>query len=207
MSGKRGISRASVQLCATVCGDLSGWQTGKALELSVEMNFAAPCLRTASMIRTAVSMAFSVLHTRQATILPEPTSTSRSSTGRPSVPSSNVTFTLRACLSSDQMCIGAMVLRSRIAGCRIPFKSSFDSAITLHHAESYWRLVVARLKQGIHASTDQELAEKPSLGRSTVTSWRRRGSVTERYAELADGEAVTAFGLPWTYWAEDENAG
>jgi transcriptional regulator with XRE-family HTH domain len=66
--------------------------------------------------------------------------------------------------------------------------------------------VVARLKQRFHASTDQELAEKLSLGRSTVTSWRRRGSVPERYARLADGEAVTPFGLPWTYWTEEENA-
>lgn len=66
--------------------------------------------------------------------------------------------------------------------------------------------VVARLKQRFHAATDQELAEKLSLGRSTVTSWRRRGSVPERYARLADGEVVTPFGLPWTYWTDEENA-
>jgi hypothetical protein len=62
------------------------------------------------------------------------------------------------------------------------------------------------LKQRFHAVTDQELAEKLSLGRSTVTSWRRRGSVPERYAKLADGEVVSPYGLPWTYWTEEENA-
>jgi transcriptional regulator with XRE-family HTH domain len=65
---------------------------------------------------------------------------------------------------------------------------------------------VERLKQRFHATTDQELAEKLDLGRSTVTSWRRRGSVPARYAKLAEGEVVTPFGMPWTYWTEEENA-
>lgn len=65
---------------------------------------------------------------------------------------------------------------------------------------------VERLKQRFHATTDQELAEKLELGRSTITSWRRRGSVPIRYAKLAEGEVVTPFGMPWTYWTDEENA-
>lgn len=45
--------------------------------------------------------------------------------------------------------------------------------------------VLESLKRRFRASTDQALAERLSLGRSTVTSWRRRGSIPERYARLA----------------------
>jgi len=45
--------------------------------------------------------------------------------------------------------------------------------------------VITRLKQRFHVTTDQSLAEELALGRSTITSWRRRGSVPPRYARIA----------------------
>lgn len=45
--------------------------------------------------------------------------------------------------------------------------------------------VLESLKRRFHASTDQALAGRLSLGRSTVTSWRRRGSIPDRYTRLA----------------------
>ncbi|MFN4172141.1 MAG: hypothetical protein ACK4GW_10345 [Pseudorhodobacter sp.] len=44
------------------------------------------------------------------------------------------------------------------------------------------------LKRRFHVGTDQGLAERLRLGRSTVTSWRRRGAVPERYAQMAQGQ-------------------
>jgi len=43
---------------------------------------------------------------------------------------------------------------------------------------------IAALKKRFKAGTDQHLAERLRLGRSTVTSWRRRGSVPDRYMRL-----------------------
>lgn len=50
---------------------------------------------------------------------------------------------------------------------------------------------VEALKRRFRAPTDQALAARLKLGRSTVTSWRRRGTVPERYARLA--KEVLAF--------------
>lgn len=47
------------------------------------------------------------------------------------------------------------------------------------------------LKRRLGALTDQGLADRLRLGRSTVTSWRRRGAVPERYSRLA--QEVLAF--------------
>ena len=41
------------------------------------------------------------------------------------------------------------------------------------------------LKKRFRVATDQGLADRLSLGRSTVTSWRRRNTVPERYVKLA----------------------
>lgn len=46
------------------------------------------------------------------------------------------------------------------------------------------------LKRRFHVGTDQGLAERLRLGRSTVTSWRRRGAVPERYAQMAEGQVT-----------------
>lgn len=46
------------------------------------------------------------------------------------------------------------------------------------------------LKRRFHVQTDQGLAERLRLGRSTVTSWRRRGALPERYAQMAEGQVT-----------------
>ncbi len=43
---------------------------------------------------------------------------------------------------------------------------------------------IAALKKRFKAATDQHLADRLRLGRSTVTSWRRRGSVPARYMRM-----------------------
>ncbi len=45
--------------------------------------------------------------------------------------------------------------------------------------------VIDVLRKRFRVSTDQALAEQLHLGRSTVTSWRRRGSVPDRYVRMA----------------------
>lgn len=44
---------------------------------------------------------------------------------------------------------------------------------------------IAALMKRFRVSTDQGLADRLRVGRSTVTSWRRRGAVPERYMRLA----------------------
>lgn len=46
------------------------------------------------------------------------------------------------------------------------------------------------LKRRFRVGTDQGLAERLRLGRSTVTSWRRRGAIPERYKQMADGQVT-----------------
>lgn len=50
---------------------------------------------------------------------------------------------------------------------------------------------IAALKKRFRVETDQGLADRLKLGRSTVTSWRRRGTVPERYMRLTS-ERLTA---------------
>ena len=46
--------------------------------------------------------------------------------------------------------------------------------------------VLEALQKRLRVSTDQALADALGLGRSTVTSWRRRGNVPTRYAQLVE---------------------
>ncbi|MDR0810041.1 MAG: hypothetical protein LBE86_13100 [Gemmobacter sp.] len=46
------------------------------------------------------------------------------------------------------------------------------------------------LKRRFRVITDEGLAKRLHLGRSTVTSWRRRGSIPERYIQMAEGQAT-----------------
>lgn len=46
------------------------------------------------------------------------------------------------------------------------------------------------LKRRFRVGTDQGLAERLRLDRSTVTSWRRRGAIPERYKQMADGQVT-----------------
>lgn len=72
--------------------------------------------------------------------------------------------------------------RCNIACCNAPVKGVAMS----DDADS----IIDALKARFRVPTDQGLAERLRLGRSTVTSWRRRGSVPERYVRMA-GERPT----------------
>jgi hypothetical protein len=65
--------------------------------------------------------------------------------------------------------------------------------------------IIEALKRRFAAATDQVLAERLSIGRSTVASWRSRGSVPRRYAALVDEENLP-FSLGIGYWSGDERA-
>jgi hypothetical protein len=67
---------------------------------------------------------------------------------------------------------------------------------------------IEQLKRRFRVSTDQELAERLKVGRSTVTSWRRRGSIPERYARLTDYGTSLSFppDMDDPTWTEAEQA-
>lgn len=65
---------------------------------------------------------------------------------------------------------------------------------------------IDRLMQRFRVATDQSLADRLSLGRSTVTSWRRRGSVPARYARLADEVPTLLPDFLNPEWSEEEKA-
>lgn len=67
--------------------------------------------------------------------------------------------------------------------------------------------VIARLKAKHGAKTDQDLARALHLGRSTVGSWRARGSVPERYVRSldADARAPVPFGLVFDEMSAEEH--
>ncbi|MBV2360985.1 helix-turn-helix domain containing protein [Thalassococcus sp. CAU 1522] len=66
--------------------------------------------------------------------------------------------------------------------------------------------IIVALKRRFRVETDQGLADRLKLGRSTVASWRRRGSVPERYARFADRTEFDLFGLGVGDWDAQERA-
>ena len=64
------------------------------------------------------------------------------------------------------------------------------------------------LKARFGASTDGALADALQVGRSTVTSWRRRGRVPGRYARLVDDDMTKRLSAVFNYdaLAEEERA-
>lgn len=62
------------------------------------------------------------------------------------------------------------------------------------------------LKKKFRVATDQGLAERLAVGRSTITSWRRRGNVPKRYVHLVDPKSERPFDLPLQQWSDEENA-
>lgn len=65
---------------------------------------------------------------------------------------------------------------------------------------------IAALKRKFRASTDQKLAERLAVGRSTITSWRRRGSIPKRYVHMINPTSERPFDLPLEQWSDEENA-
>lgn len=67
-------------------------------------------------------------------------------------------------------------------------------------------LVVDRLKARFRAQTDQDLADALKVGRSTVTSWRRRGSIPDIYVRMSWTDTFVPLGLSSTVWTPTEHA-
>jgi len=65
--------------------------------------------------------------------------------------------------------------------------------------------VIERLKHQTGARSDVELAAKLRLGRSTIASWRRRGSVPRRYQSDDAGDRMF-FNAPLNEWTPEEHA-
>lgn len=70
-------------------------------------------------------------------------------------------------------------------------------------------IIIEKLKLKYLASNDQELARALKLSRSSVATWRNRGSVPKKYAELASSEHARKFygDTPWELWGPIEKAG
>lgn len=63
---------------------------------------------------------------------------------------------------------------------------------------------IARLKAKHCAANDQELARALHLGKSTIGSWRARGSVPDRYIKALDSGGAAAFSLIPAEMTEEE---
>lgn len=59
--------------------------------------------------------------------------------------------------------------------------------------------ILAALQTRMKVSTDQGLADALGLGRSTVTSWRRRGRVPARYARLVERDTQERLQAAFNY--------
>jgi Bacteriophage CI repressor helix-turn-helix domain len=66
--------------------------------------------------------------------------------------------------------------------------------------------IIEKLKERFLAQTDQQLAERLHVGRSTITSWRRRGNVPDRYSRVASNDHSNPFDLPIEAWSPVERA-
>lgn len=62
------------------------------------------------------------------------------------------------------------------------------------------------LKVRFSAETDEELAKALGIGRSTISSWRLRGSVPSRYLQRKPSEPSGAFHSSPREWGEEDHA-
>lgn len=66
--------------------------------------------------------------------------------------------------------------------------------------------VIASLKAQLGADTDTELARRLRVNKSTVSSWRARGSVPRRFLGILDGDPHQFMLAPPLKWGEHEEA-
>jgi Bacteriophage CI repressor helix-turn-helix domain len=65
--------------------------------------------------------------------------------------------------------------------------------------------VIDKLKTRFRVETDLELADKLIVGRSTISNWRSRGRIPERYAKIAEGAVNwSSFGNTPLEWSDVE---
>lgn len=65
---------------------------------------------------------------------------------------------------------------------------------------------IAALREHFGVKTDADLARKLRVDKSTVYSWRSRGSVPARFARILKGESADFHLTPPLHWGEHEEA-
>lgn len=65
---------------------------------------------------------------------------------------------------------------------------------------------IAALRSHFGVASDVELANKLRVNKSTVSSWRARGSVPQRFRDILSGQPHQFMHSPPLKWGEDEQA-
>ena len=65
--------------------------------------------------------------------------------------------------------------------------------------------VIAALRQRLNAKTDSELARKLGINKSTISTWKTRGSVPKRFLAIRDGASHEAINAAPLGWGDHEN--
>jgi len=65
---------------------------------------------------------------------------------------------------------------------------------------------IDRLKRHLGAKTEAELARQLRTSQSTISSWKTRGRVPQRFLNILKGESSLAVAAPPVHWAAHENA-
>ncbi len=63
---------------------------------------------------------------------------------------------------------------------------------------------IERLRQRLGAENDVELSRKLRVAKSTISSWRARGTVPERYQKILDGDSHQMVLVPMNNWSHEE---
>lgn len=66
--------------------------------------------------------------------------------------------------------------------------------------------VIAQLKQHLGVETDAELARSLRIDKTTISSWKRRGRVPQRFLDILSGDSSLAVAVPLVKWAPHEQA-
>jgi hypothetical protein len=65
---------------------------------------------------------------------------------------------------------------------------------------------IAALRAHLGAQHDADLAAKLGIGKSTISSWRSRGRIPERFLRVLDGESHEPIATPPRGWGDHERA-
>ena len=66
--------------------------------------------------------------------------------------------------------------------------------------------VLAALKRHFGVETDADLARKLRVDKSTISSWKARGSIPARYQGILEGSSSSTVGVSPIKWSEHEKA-
>lgn len=66
--------------------------------------------------------------------------------------------------------------------------------------------IVAALRKRLGAETDADLARKLRINKSTISSWRARGNVPDRFHGILRGDNHQSVATPPLKWSEHETA-